>query len=90
MTVSERSASSLSEVQLITLLVLAGMTLGVVALTAALVLPGRSPDCGHIPCRRPMLTSSSQQQAQQEGGDCQISFKNAAEPEKKQLNTQVI
>eukprot|EP00064_Thunnus_orientalis_P022997 superscaffoldBa00008281_g23221 len=92
-TVSERSANGLSEVQLITLLVLAGMTLGMVVLTAALVLQGHCRDCGHASCWRPLLTSSSssqRQQARQDGGEqeCQISFLNAAEPEKKKLNSE--
>ncbi|XP_042372398.1 protein delta homolog 2, partial [Plectropomus leopardus] len=94
-TVSERSGGGLSEVQLIVLLVLAGVTLGVVALTAALVLQGHCRDCGHAPCWT--FTSSPSQQPGQTGGrrarrdepECQISFLNAAEPEKKKLNTEV-
>ncbi|XP_070772709.1 protein delta homolog 2 [Enoplosus armatus] len=91
-TVSERGAAGLSEVQLIILLVLAGITLGVVVLTAALVLQG------HAPCR-PLTSSlsSSQRQGQKSGRksqqdeqECQISFLNITEPEKKKLNTEVI
>uniref|UniRef100_A0A3Q3W7C4 EGF-like domain-containing protein n=1 Tax=Mola mola TaxID=94237 RepID=A0A3Q3W7C4_MOLML len=44
-TVSERSAAILSQVELIVLLALAGMTLGVVVLTATLVLQGHCRDC---------------------------------------------
>ncbi|XP_039995619.1 protein delta homolog 2 [Xiphias gladius] len=96
-TVSERGATSLSEVQLIVLLVLAGLTLGVVVLTATLVLQGHCRDRGHAPCWPPTSSSSSSPQgqksrrrAQQDEQDCQISFLNAAEPEKKKLNTEVI
>ncbi|CAK6981212.1 protein delta homolog 2 isoform X5 [Scomber scombrus] len=100
-TVSERRAAGLTEVQLITVLVLAGLTLGMVVLTAALVLQGRCRDCRHAPCWRPLLTSSSsssspassqRQRARQDGGEreCQISFLNAAEPEKKKLNSEII
>ncbi|XP_038586164.1 protein delta homolog 2 [Micropterus salmoides] len=96
-TVSERGAAGLSEVQLIILLVLAGMTLAVVVLTAALVLQGHCRDCGHAPCCPLTSSSSSSQQrgqksgrrAQQEEQECQISFLNVAEPEKKKLNTEV-
>lgn len=100
-TVSERSAASLSEVQLIILLVLAGVTLAVVVLTATLVLQGHCRDCGHAPCW--LLTSSScssssqrrgqrsgEQRARPDEQECQISFLNAAEPEKKKLNTEVM
>lgn len=94
-TVSERGAIGLSEFQLIVLLVLAGMTLGVVVLTTALVLQGRCRDCGHATCWP--LTSSSQQRGQKSGQqgrpdepECRISFLNAAEPEKKKLNTEVV
>lgn len=96
-TVSERSAAGLSEVQLIILLVLAGMTVGVVALTAALVLQGHCRDCGHAPCWPLTPSSSSRQQGQKSGRrarqdeqECRISFLNVAEPEKKKLNTEVI
>ncbi|XP_051251683.1 protein delta homolog 2 [Dicentrarchus labrax] len=93
-TVSERAAIGLSEVQLIVVLVLAGVTLGVVVLTAALVLQGRCRDCGHAPCWP--LTTSPQRQGQKSSRrgrrdehECQISFLNV-EPEKKKLNTEVI
>lgn len=88
-TVSERPAGSLSEVQFITLLVLAGMTLGVVVLTATVVLQGHCRDCGHTDDRRPAQTSSSQH-VQRDGDDCHIIFLNAAEPEKKKVNNDVI
>ncbi|XP_059179930.1 protein delta homolog 2 [Centropristis striata] len=92
-TVSERSGAGLTEVQLIVLLVLAGTTLAVVMLTAALVLQGRCRDCGHAPCWQ--RTSSRQRQksgrrARRDEHECQISFLNVAEPEKKKLNTEVI
>ncbi|KAM9344925.1 uncharacterized protein dlk2 [Symphorus nematophorus] len=96
-TVSERSGAGLSEVQLIILVVLAAMTLGVVVLTVALVLQGHCRDCGHTPCC--MLTSSSLsserrgrsgRRGRAEQHECHISFLNAAEPEKKKLNTEVI
>nr|XP_033468371.1 protein delta homolog 2 [Epinephelus lanceolatus] len=100
-TVSERSGGGgLSDVQLIVLLVLAGVTLGVVVLTAALVLQGHCRDCGHAPFW-PLTSSSSSSSSQQRGQksgrrarqdepECQISFLNVAEPEKKKLNTDVI
>ncbi|XP_074531233.1 uncharacterized protein dlk2 [Halichoeres trimaculatus] len=95
-TVSERGAAGLSEVQLIILLVLAGMTLGVVVLTAALVLQGHCRDCSHVSCW-PLTSSSSQQgvqkssrQAKLDEHECQISFLNVPEQEKKKLNTDVI
>ncbi|XP_037638087.1 protein delta homolog 2 isoform X2 [Sebastes umbrosus] len=100
-TVSERSAAGLSEVQLIVLLVLAGVTLAVVVLTAALVLQRHCRNCGHAPCwlltSSPSSSSSLQQRGQQSGWrarqdepECQISFLNVAEPEKKKLNTEII
>ncbi|XP_060896814.1 protein delta homolog 2 [Labrus mixtus] len=99
-TVSERSAAGLSEVQLIILLVLAGMTLGVVVLTATLVLQGHCRDCSHALCQ--CLTLSSSTSSSQQGGktrcrqtgqdehECQISFLNVSEQEKKKLNTEVV
>lgn len=87
-TVSERGAAGLSEVQLIVLLVLAGMTLGVVVLTAALVLQGRCRDHGRDPFWP--LTSSSGQRERRDEPECRISFLNAAEPEKKKLNAEVM
>ncbi|GLD56017.1 protein delta homolog 2 [Lates japonicus] len=98
-TVSERrDAAGLSEVQLIVLLVLAGLTLGVVALTAALVLQGHCRNCGHAPCWTLTLSLASERgqkrgrraQQHEEEEDCQINFLNATEPEKKKLNTEVI
>lgn len=85
-TVSERSGGGLSQLQLIILLVLAAVTLGVVLLTAALVLQGHCRDCGHAPSS----SSSSQRRARRDEPECQISFLNAAEPEKKKLNTEVM
>ncbi|XP_034465022.1 protein delta homolog 2 isoform X1 [Hippoglossus hippoglossus] len=92
-TVSERGTVGLSDVQLIILLMLAALTLGVVVLTAALVLQGQCRDCGHAPCWS--LTSSSSEhksrrrvQRDEQGG--RISFLNAAEPEKKKHNAEVV
>uniref|UniRef100_A0A3Q0R3Z7 Delta-like 2 homolog (Drosophila) n=1 Tax=Amphilophus citrinellus TaxID=61819 RepID=A0A3Q0R3Z7_AMPCI len=80
-TVSERSGAGLSEVQLIIILVLAGVTLTVVVLTTTLVLQGHHRNCGHTPC--------CHQRAQRVEEEGQISFLSAAEPEKKKLNTEV-
>lgn len=92
-TVSERSTPVLSEVQLVILLVMAGITLGALVLTAALVLQGHCRACSHTPCW--LLTSSSQRQGQKTGRrgkaaevDPRIGSLNAAEPEKKKLNTE--
>lgn len=92
-TVSERSTSVLSEVQLVVLLVMAGITLGALALTATLVLQGHCRVCSHTPCW--LLTSSSQRRGQKSGrrgkaaeADPRIGSLNAAEPEKKKLNTE--
>uniref|UniRef100_UPI0037E7A827 protein delta homolog 2 n=1 Tax=Semicossyphus pulcher TaxID=241346 RepID=UPI0037E7A827 len=95
-TVSERGAGGLTEVQLIILLVLAGMTLGVVVLTASLVLHGHCRDCGQAPCQHQTSSSSqhernkSGRQARPDEHECQISFLNVSEQEKKKLNTEVI
>ncbi|XP_056266802.1 protein delta homolog 2 [Pseudoliparis swirei] len=89
-TVSERRTTGLSEVHLIVLVVLAGATLAVVALTATLVLQGYCMACGHTPCWP--LTSSSQhggRRAPQDDLGGQIGFLYGAEPEKKKLNTEV-
>uniref|UniRef100_A0A3Q1KD05 EGF-like domain-containing protein n=2 Tax=Anabas testudineus TaxID=64144 RepID=A0A3Q1KD05_ANATE len=88
-TVSERSTARLSEMQLILLLVLAGLTLGAVVLTAALVLQGHCRNCGTAPC----WSSSSSQRGQtsvQRAQQDECHFLNAAEPEKKKLNTVVM
>ncbi|XP_068183908.1 protein delta homolog 2 [Antennarius striatus] len=92
-TVSERSGGGgLSDVQLIVLLVLAAMTVGVVSLTAALVLQGCCRDCGHTPGWQ--MTSSSRQRRRKSDGldeqECRISVLNIAEPEKKKMNADVI
>ncbi|XP_067367399.1 protein delta homolog 2 isoform X2 [Channa argus] len=87
-TVSERSTAGLSDVQFIVLLVLAGLTLGAVVLTAVLILQGHCRDCGHAH----HWSSSSSQQTQKSGQRVQREnlFPNAAEPEKKKLNTEVV
>lgn len=91
-TVSERSAASLSDLQLIIVLVLVGVTLGVVLLTAILIMWGRCRDCGHAPCW-PSLSQQSERNSRQAPCDepeCQSSFLNATEPPKKKLNFEVI
>ncbi|XP_061084595.1 protein delta homolog 2 [Conger conger] len=86
--VTQRDAG-LTEVQLVTLLVLGGMTLAVVALTAALVMRGHWQDrCGRCnpPQPRPDPAPAPAQQ------ECKISFLHEPSPklEKKRHNTQVI
>ncbi|XP_018969574.2 protein delta homolog 2 [Cyprinus carpio] len=96
--VTQHGAEGLSELQLIILLVLGGMTLAVVALTAGLVLRGhcqdRSARCQcrpapayHRPFHRCRTNSVPSQQ------ECKISFLQSpapAELEKKRLNTDII
>lgn len=91
-TVNEHSTPVLSDVQLVILLVMAGITLGALVLTAALVLQGHCRVCSHTPCW--LLTSSSQRRGQKSGRrgkaaevDSRIGSLSAAEPEKKKLNT---
>ncbi|XP_026858348.2 protein delta homolog 2 [Electrophorus electricus] len=99
--VTQSGTGGLSEEQLITLLVLGGMTLAVVALTAGLVLRGHWQNlrvCSH--CR--ISTSqqhpfqqcrSDQQHPVSTQQDCKISFLHTSVPaelEKKRLNTEVI
>ncbi|XP_028983550.1 protein delta homolog 2 [Betta splendens] len=83
-TVSERSASQLSRVQLIVLLVLAGLTLGAVALTASFVLQGHCSRCLSASQRGQKSSQRTDQDA------CQINFLNAAEPENNKVNTKVM
>ncbi|XP_051771954.1 protein delta homolog 2 [Ctenopharyngodon idella] len=99
--VTQHGAEGLSELQLIILLVLGGMTLAVVAVTAGLVLRGHCQDrSARCQCRpapthhRPFHRCRTQRQhsvpAQQE---CKISFLQSpapAELEKKRLNTDII
>ncbi|KAM4607971.1 protein delta homolog 2 [Polymixia lowei] len=100
--VTKRGSTGLSEVQLVTLVVLGGMTLAVVALTAGLVLRGHWQDRG-APCQcRPTPSRQREQQHQaplqqnqtvDPEQECKISFLHTPagpEPEKKRLNTQVI
>ncbi|XP_039649886.1 corneodesmosin-like [Perca fluviatilis] len=103
-TVSEHGGGGggLSRLQLTVLLVLAGVTLAVVALTAGLVLQRHCRDCGHAPCccgHAPCCCghapcgwtrTSSSSRWQRGEPECQISFLNVAEPEKKKLNTDVV
>ncbi|XP_021435995.1 protein delta homolog 2-like isoform X1 [Oncorhynchus mykiss] len=99
--VTQWGSSGLSEVQLITLLVLGGMTLGVVALTASLVLRGHWQDrcascrCGPIlrlhPVRHIDCQPTPQSHLVTVEQECKISFLHTPpELEKKKLNTEVI
>lgn len=86
-TVNERGGG-LSEVQLVILLILAAITLGAVVLTSALVLHGRCHQRDHAPCCTLTSMSSQRQQKPKRQGrpdeeECQISFLNVAEAEKK-------
>ncbi|KAK2824742.1 hypothetical protein Q5P01_021917 [Channa striata] len=87
-TVSEPSKAGLSNVQLIILLVLAGLTLVAVGLTSVLILQGHCRDCGHFAC---CLSSSSQREQKSvqrvRRDEC---FLNAAKTEKKKLNTEAV
>lgn len=91
-TVSERSAARLSETQLVVLLVLAGLTLGAVVLTATLVLQGHCRNCGRAPCWSSSSSSWQRQKRvqQMQRDKCQVSFLNTGEPEKKKLNTEIM
>ncbi|XP_051946511.1 protein delta homolog 2-like [Xyrauchen texanus] len=99
--VTQQGAAGLSDLQLIILLVLGGMTLAVVALTAGLVLCGhcqdrsarcqcRPPPTHHYPFHRCRTQRQHSVPAQQE---CKISFLETPAPselEKKRLNTDII
>ncbi|KAM9363998.1 uncharacterized protein dlk2 isoform 2-T2 [Pholidichthys leucotaenia] len=84
-TMSERSATGLSDVQLVVVLVLVGVTVAVVILTATLLLWVR---CNHAPC-----WSSSQRQLTSgwrgDEEDGHTNFHNTEQPQKKRLNTEV-
>uniref|UniRef100_A0A3B1IV13 Protein delta homolog 2 n=2 Tax=Astyanax mexicanus TaxID=7994 RepID=A0A3B1IV13_ASTMX len=101
--VTRNAAAGLSDVQLIIVLVLGGMTLAVVALTAGLVLQGHWQ--AFCACRRCRTPASQQQHSFQQchtqqrhlastQQDCKISFLHSPAPppelEKKRLNTEVI
>ncbi|KAM6956228.1 protein delta homolog 2, partial [Aplochiton taeniatus] len=97
--VTERGMAGLSEVQLITLLVLGGMTLAVVALTTALVLRGHWQGrcarcrCDMPPSQRRAAHPPVQSHRVTVEQECKISFLHAPtgpEMEKKKLNTEVI
>ncbi|XP_046885733.1 protein delta homolog 2 isoform X1 [Hypomesus transpacificus] len=94
--VTQRGSTGLSEVQLIVLLVLGGMTLAVVALTAGLVLRGHWQDhCARCRCGTPSQLNQCPTQSHSVAGEqeCKISFLHtppAPELEKKRLNTEVI
>lgn len=99
--VTQHGAAGLSDLQLIILLVLGGMTLAVVALTAGLVLRGhcqdrsarcqcRPPPAHHYPFHRCRTQRQRPVPAQQE---CKISFLQSPAPhdlQKKRLNTNII
>ncbi|XP_017319627.2 protein delta homolog 2 isoform X3 [Ictalurus punctatus] len=99
--VTQSAASGLSEEHFIILLVLGGLTLAVVALTAGLVLRGHWQNfcvCSH--CRAPTSKQHSFQRCRTQQRhlaatqqDCKISFLHSCAPpelEKKRLNTEVI
>ncbi|XP_030628246.1 protein delta homolog 2 [Chanos chanos] len=99
--VTQKGTGGLTEEQFITLLVLGGMTLVVVALTVGLVLRGQLKDrCGHCRCRSPSSHLNETRHRQQPRShlapaeqECKISFLQtpvAPELEKKKLNTDVI
>lgn len=95
--VTQPGMTGLSEVQLIVLLVLGGMTLAVVALTAGLVLRGHWQNhCARCRCGPPSQLNqrhSPQNRSVTEEQECKISFLHtptAPELEKKRLNTEVI
>ncbi|KAJ8014273.1 hypothetical protein DPEC_G00038550 [Dallia pectoralis] len=98
--VTWRGSSGLSEVQLIIVLVLGGMTLAVVALTAVFVLRGhRQGGCRWSPAPRPdqqgCRDTQSPRQSRLMAGEpeCKISYLHTPttpELEKKKLNTVVI
>lgn len=85
-TVKERSGAGLSGLQLVIVSVLAGVTLGVVGLTAALILQGRCRRRGHAPC----WSSATAEAGPTEEPEHRISFLNEAEPHRKKLNIEVI
>ncbi|XP_028278734.1 protein delta homolog 2 [Parambassis ranga] len=95
-TVNERGAAGVSELQLIALLVLAGMTVGAVLLTATLIVQGHCRKCDHAPCCV-TLTSSFSQGGQTSSREvrrgeqaCQIGILHTAEAEKKKMNSEVV
>uniref|UniRef100_A0A3Q2FQH0 Delta-like 2 homolog (Drosophila) n=2 Tax=Cyprinodon variegatus TaxID=28743 RepID=A0A3Q2FQH0_CYPVA len=93
-TVKEHGATGLSDLQLVVVLVLAGVTLGVVTLTAAFVLRSRCRRSGDAPSRSsPSSSQEAGTSSPQEAGEVpehRISFLNSTEPQKKKLNIEVI
>lgn len=85
-TVKERGSAGLSGVQLVVVSVLAGVTLGVVGLTAALILQGRCRRRDHTPC----CSSTTAEARPADEPEHRISFLNEAEPQRKKLNIEVI
>ncbi|KAK5608002.1 hypothetical protein CRENBAI_006653 [Crenichthys baileyi] len=93
-TLKEHSPTGLSDLQLVIVWVLASVTIGVVSLTAALILQGRCRRLGHA------LYWSSPSSSPEAGTpsrpvpcnvpEHRISFLNAVEPQKKKLNIEVI
>ncbi|XP_043992678.1 protein delta homolog 2 [Gambusia affinis] len=87
-TVKERGAGGLSDLQLVVVLVLTSVSVGVVALTAALVLHAPCQRRGHAPCWLSLSPRSRREPGDQP--EHRISFLNAAEPQKKKLNIEVV
>lgn len=88
-TVNERGGG-LSEVQLVTLLILATITLGAVGLTSALLLHGRCRHRGHASrCTLRTKSSHGRDKSQRQGRpdleECRLSFLNVAEKRKTEL-----
>ncbi|XP_028844650.1 protein delta homolog 2 isoform X2 [Denticeps clupeoides] len=95
--VTQQGPAGLSEEQLVILLVLGGMTLAVVALTAGFVLRGRCRDCQTPPTTARLQASCRAAQDLQHPApaeqECKISFLQpppSIELVKKKLNTEVI
>ncbi|KAM6915822.1 uncharacterized protein dlk2 [Xenentodon cancila] len=83
-TVSKQGTAGLSYLELVLVLVLVGVTVGMISLTAALVLQGR--------CRAHTLSPSQGAAASSTppaGWECDVNFLNTAEPQKKKLNMEV-
>ncbi|XP_054881676.1 protein delta homolog 2 [Poeciliopsis prolifica] len=103
-TVKERGAGGLSDLQLVVVLVLTSVSVGAVALTAALVLHAPCQRRGHAPCQRrghapcqrrghaPCWSSPSRRSSQEpaEQPEQRISVLNATEPPKKKLNIEAV
>lgn len=93
-TVSERSAAGLSQIQLTVVLALAVLTLAVVALTAGLVLHTHCRNCGFPPCwsTRTSSLSPERKNGRVQRGDQEQPTRllNGPEAEKKKLNLEIV